>query len=109
MLVKKSSRINPGNKHLKAALLQSAWSATRTKDTFLNATYKNLVKRMGRKKALVAIGHKILVSAYYMLLHKAPYKELGAEFVLERKRDSRVQYFSWDEPLRDFAITTFFV
>ena len=72
--------------------MQSAWSATRTKGTFLNATFQSLVKRMGRKKALVAIAHKILVSIYFMLRHKAPYKELGAEFVQERKKDSRAKY-----------------
>ncbi len=47
---------------------------------------------MGRKKALVAIAHKILVAVYCMLKYKVPYKELGAEFVVERKRNNRVNF-----------------
>ena len=74
------------------ALLQAAWCAIRKKDTFLYATYQNLVKRMGRKKALVVIARKILVAAYAMLKHKVPYNELGAKFVTERKRHGRVKY-----------------
>ena len=53
----------------------------------LSATYWRLVKRMGKKKALVALGHLILRIAYHILLTKEPYKELGTEYLAERERD----------------------
>jgi hypothetical protein len=35
---------------------------------------------MGKKKALVAVGHSILVIAYHMLKHRASYHELGGDY-----------------------------
>ena len=42
---------------------------------------------MGKKKALVALGHLILRIAYHMLLTKEPYKEFGTEYLAERERE----------------------
>ena len=42
---------------------------------------------MGKKKALVALGHLILRIAYHILLTKKPYKELGTEYLVERERE----------------------
>ena len=59
-----------------------------TRNTRLSARYWNWVKRLGKKKALVALGHTILRIIYHMLLHKKPYVELGADY-LERFRQNR--------------------
>lgn len=60
-------------------LVQGAWSAARTKNTYLRSKYKSLVGRRGKKKALIAVGHKILIAAYHILQDKVKYKELGTE------------------------------
>jgi transposase len=39
------------------------------------------VGRRGKKRALVAIGHKILISAYFILKDKVKYKEMGTEYL----------------------------
>ncbi len=57
--------------------MQCAWAATRTKNTYLRSKYDSLVPRRGKKRALIAVGHKILIAAYYILKDKAEYKELG--------------------------------
>lgn len=59
-----------------------------TRNTRLAARYWNWVKRLGKKKALVALGHTLLRIIYHMLLNKEPYKELGADY-LERFRQDR--------------------
>ena len=46
------------------------------KGTYLRAKYQSLVGRRGKKKALVAVGHKILIMCYHILKYKVPYKEL---------------------------------
>ena len=46
-----------------------------------------MVKRMGKKKALIALGHLILRIAYHILLTKEPYKEFGTEHLAERERE----------------------
>jgi hypothetical protein len=49
------------------------------------------VGRRGKKRALIAVGHKLLIICYHMLKHKVPYKELGAEYLDKRKKDKIVR------------------
>ena len=56
-------------------LVQVAWSASHTKETILSATYRRWAKRLGKKKALVALGHKILVMIYKLLKDETDYEE----------------------------------
>ena len=82
---KKSGRITHGNKYLRSMLVQFAWAATRTKNTYLRSKYDSLVGRRGKKRALIAVGHKILVATYFILKDKVEYNELGSEFLQEKK------------------------
>ena len=59
---------------------------------------------MGRKKALVVIARKILVAIYVMLKYRVPYKELGAEFVAERKRHGRINYLTRELEKYDYKV-----
>lgn len=61
-------------------LTQAAWAATRTKETYLAAQYKRLVRHKGKQRALVAVGHSILVIAYHLLSRRAGYQELGGDY-----------------------------
>lgn len=90
MPVKKSSRTTHGDIFLKIFLTQCAWAATRTKNTYLRSKYDSLVIRRGKKRALIAVGHKILVAAYFILRDKVEYKELGSEFLQDRNKDKRI-------------------
>ena len=69
-----------------------AWGATRTKGTYFRAKYESMVGRRGKKRALLAIGHKILVASYYIIKNKVPYQELGANYLLNRKKENRINY-----------------
>jgi transposase len=60
--------------------VQAAWAASHQKDTYLAAQYHRLVKRMGKKKALVAVGHTILVIAYHMLRDRVSYQDLDRRY-----------------------------
>ncbi len=87
---KKSSRITHGDKYLKTLLVQCAWAATRTKNTYLRSKYDSLVLRRGKKRALIAVGHKILIASYFILRDKVTYKELGSEFLQDRNKEKRI-------------------
>jgi transposase len=78
---RRSGRIPPGNRWLKQALIQAAWAASHTKDTYLSAQYHRLAKRRGRKRAAVALGHTLLVIVYYLLRRGVEYQELGAGYL----------------------------
>lgn len=77
---------------MKTLLVQCGWAATRTKGTYLRSKYDSLVGRRGKKKALIAVGHKILIAAYYILQDKVEYKELGGDFLINKKKDKQVSH-----------------
>jgi hypothetical protein len=75
-----SGRITPGNKWLKAYLAEVAWAASKTKGTYLKARYHRIASRRGKKRAIVALSHTILIMAYHIIKEQIPYKELGADY-----------------------------
>ncbi len=84
---KKPGVTTHGNTSLKSILTELAWVATKMKGTYLFAKYQSLVGRRGKKKALVAVGHKILIMCYHILKYKVPYKELGPNYLDTREKD----------------------
>lgn len=70
----KSTATTKGNKHLRAIIVQVAWAASRTKGSFFMNKFQKLAMRKSRKKALVAIGRKMLVIIWHILSEKAQYK-----------------------------------
>lgn len=84
---KKPGSTTYGNKCLKTMLTEFAWVASKTKDTYLRSKYHSLVGRRGKKKALVALGHKILIMCYHILKYRRPYKELGGDYLDKRRKE----------------------
>lgn len=72
---RRSGRTTKGSVWLRTVLVQSAWAASHTKETFLARAYRTWAKRMGQKKALVALGHKMLTLIYAMLKDGNDYVE----------------------------------
>jgi transposase len=90
---KKSGRIPYGNAFLRAFLVEMAWAATRTKHTYFSNKYKSLVGRKGKKKALIAVGHKILIAAYFILKNKVFFNELGENYLSNFRKDKLIEYY----------------
>jgi transposase len=72
---RRSGKTTKGNQWLRATLVQVAWAATHTKATGFRMMYSRWAKRMGRKKALIALGHKILVLIHRLLATGSDYRE----------------------------------
>jgi transposase len=70
-----SGQTPQGDRWLRSVLVQAAWAASHTQATILSATYRRWIKRMGRKRALVALGQKILVLVYKLLSENTEYEE----------------------------------
>ncbi len=87
-----SGRTNKGNRSLSTIMVQAAWAAVRTKDTFLSARYQRLAARRGKGRAIVAVAHSMLLSAWHMLTHLQPYQELGGDYFDQRRKESKVNY-----------------
>src|SRR5207247_8319749 len=74
------NRTRRGSPWLRSALVESAHGASRSKGTYLSAQYHRLAARRGRKKAIVAVAHTILATAYYLLTNRTTYEELGDDY-----------------------------
>jgi transposase len=88
---RQSGRTTKGNRWLRATLVQAAWAASHTKKTYLSAQYHRLAGRRGKKRALVALGHTLLVIIYHVLRDQSGYRELGPDYFdrLETDRQTR--------------------
>jgi transposase len=75
-----SGKSRNGNAWLRRSLCQAAWAASHSKNTYLSAQFRRLAARKGRKRAIVAVGHTILVIVFHMLKNHQPYRDLGADF-----------------------------
>src|SRR6266545_448697 len=76
----KSSATGKGNPWIGATIGEAAMGASRT-TTFLGARYRRIVKRRGKKRALVAVGNSILTIAYWLLSDPdARFVDLGVDF-----------------------------
>ena len=95
---RRSGKTTKGDTWLAASLLQAAWAASRTKKTYLKDKYHRIAARRGKKRAAVAIGHKILIYAYYVLRYRVPFHDLGEDYlhkmntsVLQKKLIKRLE------------------
>jgi transposase len=87
----RSGRTTKGDRWLRQTLTQASWAASHTKGTYLSAQYHRLAARRGKKRAVVALGHTLLVIVYHVLKDQATYQELGADYLdrLEPERLTR--------------------
>ena len=84
---RKSGKTGHGNPWLRTALVQAVHAAGHT-DTYLAAQLHRLSSRRGKKKAVIAVAHTILVIAYHVLDNPVMYAELGQHYFDERERDA---------------------
>lgn len=89
---KKSGRTNHGDKQVKGTLVEAAWAASRAKGTFFMERFNRLAPRKGNKKALIAVGHSLLKCIHYVLSTGGRYKELGDNYVPNKKEQKRKEY-----------------
>jgi hypothetical protein len=82
----RSGQTRQGHRPLRAILTQLAHAAVHTKDTSLSAWSQRLAARRGKKRAIIAVAHAIMVSVFQMLSRQESYRELGAHYVDERRR-----------------------
>ena len=75
-----------GNRHLKTALCQAANAAARKRGSYLKDKFYRLKTRRGHKRAVLAIGHKILIAAYQMLATGANYLERTDSYLEQRDK-----------------------
>ena len=68
-----------GNNWLRTTLVESAWAASRARRSYLSVQYRRISRRRGTKRAALAIAHRLLVIAYYVLRDGVVYRDLGPD------------------------------
>ena len=74
---RRSARVGQGPKWLRTHLIECASVASRTKNTYLSERYRQLLRRRGHRKAIIALAHEILVVSWHILSTDQPYIEPG--------------------------------
>lgn len=87
-----STRLADGNRQLRKVMVQCAWAAVRTKDSYLGSLYHRLAARRGKKRAIIAVAHSMLISFYHMLTNRQPYQDLGADYFDQRSKGVRTDW-----------------
>jgi transposase len=88
---RRSTRLRKGDPWLKSVLIQCAWAAIRTKDSYFRAQFYRLRTTMGPKKAICAVAASILTTIYHMLKNGTTYMDLGADHFDRRSKDVKVK------------------
>jgi transposase len=84
---RRSGKPTKGNRWLADVLTECAWAAARSRDTYLAAQFWRLARRIGKKKAAIAVGHSILVIAWHLLSDDCDYADLGGDYFVRRDAD----------------------
>ena len=82
----RAGKTRQGHQAWRTGLRPWAHAAARTKGTYLSALYHRLAARRGKKRAIIAVAHAIVVSAFHMLIRDEPYQELGANYFDDRRQ-----------------------
>jgi len=100
-----STKTGKGNRWLRQALIEAAHGAARSKNTYLGAYYQRLKKRLGSKKAIVALAHRILILIYHLLKERQAYRELGPGHADEQAAESSKRWAIRRLEQLGFAVT----
>ena len=103
----RAGTIRHGNRWLRGTLTQAAWAAARTQGTYPAAQYRRVASRRGKKRAIIAVAHTLLIAAYHVLSREVPYHDLGADHftrlrstTLARSLVTRLERLGYDVTLQ---------
>jgi len=84
---RKRAGVRRGNPWLKRCVTEAAWAASRTKNSYLGARFRQLKASKGHKRAVVAVAHEILTIIYYLLTRNRHYEDLGVRYLEDRNKE----------------------
>lgn len=78
---RRSGKTPKGQRWLRGILVECAQAAAKAKGTAMAERYRQLARRIGKRKAVVAVAHDILTTAYHLLQTDQLYLEPGPDAV----------------------------
>ncbi len=100
-----SGRTRKGNALLRSTLTVCAHSAVKVKSSYFYAQYMRICAHRGKKRAILAVAHSILIAIYHILKENVPYQDLGADYYNRFNRESKINAYlkklkalGWEAP-----------
>ena len=88
----KPAGVSRGNRWLRTCVVECAWAASKTKDSPMKEQFARLAVK-GRKKALIAVAHSLLVLVWHILSTGQPWQQPGSQPVNETKRQRLIRHY----------------
>ena len=88
---RKSGKTRKGNKWLRMAMIEAGQAAARTNDSALSARHRRIMRHRGYQRAVVAVGHEILVIAHTLIARGTTYQELGPGYFDRRQAERTIR------------------
>jgi transposase len=89
---RRSGKTPAANRHIDAVLTEMAHAAVRTKNSYFKSQYHRLAGRRGKKRAIGAVKHSLLITVYFMLRDDKPYQDLGVDYFDKLNPQQRIRY-----------------
>jgi transposase len=99
---RRSTRTRQGARWLKTTLVQAAWAAVRTHDSYFHAQFVRLKRRRGPKKAILAVAASMLTAVYSMLRDGVEFHDLGSQYFAHHDKAQLTQQLL--RRLRDLGV-----
>ena len=87
-----SGKTRGGNIWLKRILCQVAWAASHTRNTYSTALFRRIAAKRGKKRAILAVAHSLLVTIYALLKNQQSYQDLGSDYFDKKNADGLKRY-----------------
>jgi len=91
---RKSGRSPVRRLTIRTILIEVAWAAVKCKKSYYRAKYFRLKARIGSKKAIVAVAHRIAKALFHIIKNGAEFKDLGEDYLSLLNFKSRYEYLS---------------
>jgi transposase len=83
-----SGKTRKGNAWLRAALVEAGWAAGKARGTYFEGQYHHLLRRRGKRRACIAVGHSILVVVHRLIATGERYRDLGPDCLEKRPKEA---------------------
>jgi transposase len=101
---RRTGRSRVHKNHLKEIMIEVAWPAIKKRGSYFKAKYYALKARVGPKKAIVAVAHRILKAVYYVIKDATPFKDLGEDYLVKLNKESKLKYLRKQAALLGFEL-----
>lgn len=88
-----SGRTQKGNKLLKTTLTVCANSAVKNKDSYFYAQFKRISAHRGKKRAIIAVAHSMLIAIYHMLKDNVDFVDLGSDYYNRFNKEKKINAY----------------